>query len=764
MAYAQRRKVRSLISKADWARDQKNYEIAASLYGAALTLDSSLSAIHVQCGHMNKEVGRFALAETHYLHALALTPNDPDLHLQIGHFYKVVGRLGDAAWAYYCAAELKPGWPEPLGELCALYEADNTTFAMLKSRDSQYVVAESGPFGQVEFVTPSRWAVVGGSPIIRVRSSVEKALTIELFPLCGLRSKEILPAPTVKLNCEQDEIRNIYAATPSDWLDDGPHIIIVRAANGSPLALLAIVVEPFIEWRLSYQALVNEELVQFELDRADAEQFVREMLYQPQFLVAIEGSEEARIGETVASLKAQVYPHWMVRLFHGRAGADFLESSDFDFLIWLEEGDELRPNALFEFASAINAKPDADLHYADEDVRLPNGCAGSPFFKPDWSPDYLEVFNYIGRPACFRANIAQRSVGGEGYYDFVLRFCEYTSQIHHIRKVLCKVNRSPCERHDVNRDRLALMGRLGRTKRAGKILPLIGADFGWDIRIDLNRMPMISIILPTASRTIEYGDRAVELLPNVLSSISDRTNYSNLEVIVISNGDLKPEHKAKALALGCRLVNYEEPVFNISKKLNMGVREARGEFLVLLNDDIEIVTRSWIERMLEHFEKSHVGVVGAKLLYPSGMIQHAGVVINCGNPDHVVRCFPADQEGYFLSTCGVRNYVAVTGACMMTRRDIYLSVGGFSEDLAVSYNDIDFCQKVRAMGRSVVYAPQATLIHMESQSRTPTLDPKEAEIYQRRWASVDTVDPFYNEVGLTIQPPTFEVTFNGRYL
>jgi GT2 family glycosyltransferase len=250
----------------------------------------------------------------------------------------------------------------------------------------------------------------------------------------------------------------------------------------------------------------------------------------------------------------------------------------------------------------------------------------------------------------------------------------------------------------------------------------------------------------------------------VIRQIRDKSTYKNIEIIVVDNGDLSPTQVRMLAEAECKRITYSDPVFNIAKKLNLGVSIANGELLLLLNDDIEILTPSWIERLLEHFEKPHVGVVGAKLLYPNEQTQHVGVVQAFGNPDHVRRRFPRNDAGYFFSTCGVRNYSAVTGACMMTPASIYRDVGGYSDELAVSFNDVDFCMKVRLKGLWVVYTPSAELIHMESLSRVVSLDMGELEWFHQRWAAELVSDPFYNGGFLTVEPPTFVPCVNQRML
>ncbi|MES1180146.1 MAG: glycosyltransferase [Hyphomicrobium sp.] len=319
-------------------------------------------------------------------------------------------------------------------------------------------------------------------------------------------------------------------------------------------------------------------------------------------------------------------------------------------------------------------------------------------------------------------------------------------------------------RETTSRDIAALQGRLQRSGRAGIVTQgHDGFPSYYDIRLNLKHRPLVSIIIPTAGKTIRLGRREVDLITNCVSQISDHSSYKNLEIIVIDNGDLSPDQVSVLKQYGCKLKSYSGDI-NIPRKLNLGAANAAGEILLLMNDDIEIVNPSWIERMLEHFEKPHVGVVGAKLLYPSRQIQHAGVVHNFANPDHVRRHYPADDLGYFFSTSCARNYMAVTGACMMTRSDIFRQVGGYWEDLAVSYNDVDYCMKVRQLGFSCVYAPKAELIHMESQSREAFLDSSESHRYYEKWPQESVSDFFYNERMLAVVPPSFEPSVNPRVL
>jgi GT2 family glycosyltransferase len=264
----------------------------------------------------------------------------------------------------------------------------------------------------------------------------------------------------------------------------------------------------------------------------------------------------------------------------------------------------------------------------------------------------------------------------------------------------------------------------------------------------------VSLIIPTAGKIVDLNGRSVDLVGNCLNAIYERSQYKNLEIIVVDNGDLNSRQRTFLQEYGAKLISYRASAFNVAKKLNLGASVATGELFLLLNDDAEPLSSDWIERLVEHFEKPHVGVAGAKLLYADETTQHVGLILNNCNPDHVRRRKPRDDCGYFFSTAAVRNFIGVTGACMMTRASNYRNVGGYTEALAVSYSDAGF---------TVVYAPKAELIRLESLSNRSSLDVEEVKYFQKRWAHLVS-DPFYNELELTVASPTFEVRHNARIL
>jgi GT2 family glycosyltransferase len=524
--------------------------------------------------------------------------------------------------------------------------------------------------------------------------------------------------------------------------------------------------------KLSYRAWTQLEQMQLESAIKDITSNIDAMVHKPTFSVVVDTRQGgAGLQDTIQSICRQLYQLWDARVLRDPSASSLpndvralkeLSLSDIrgDFVIFMQSGQCLARNALYEFAVALNQRPDVELIYADQDSFNKWGNRCNPFHKPAWSPDYLETFNYIGFTACFRTSIARGCFDRAHVYDLVLRFTERATKVSHIPKILG---------HDVKRrglvhvtsaaavaqDIAALSQRLTRTGRRGVVCEHNMHKGCYEIRLDLKRSPLVSVVIPTAGKVVTVGQRSINLIENVIGQIRDKSTYKNIEIIVVDNGDLSPSQVRMIAKSGCRRITYSEPVFNIAKKLNLGVSIANGEFLLLLNDDIEILTTAWIERLLEQFEKPHVGVVGAKLLYPDGRTQHVGVVQPFGNPNHVRQGFPRDDAGYFFSTCGVRNYSAVTGAVMMTPTSLYRDVGGFTDELPVCFNDVDFCMKVRRKGLSVVYTPGAELIHMESLSRVVSLDMRELAWFHDRWAAELASDLFYNDRFLTVEPPTF---------
>jgi GT2 family glycosyltransferase len=516
-----------------------------------------------------------------------------------------------------------------------------------------------------------------------------------------------------------------------------------------------------------YQEHVAREQIQDILEQRELFQHIEVMTYRPRFIVWVDGGDAADGLRYIECCDGQIYPDWQIARSRQEV-VQLFQAADpvCSYLIWIAAGDRLSNKAIYACAAALNADPTADLVYFDEDEWHLEGPR-RPFYKPDWSPDYLEVMNYIGPAACFRLSPAVDLLSSaDSQYDFLLRFVERTDQIRHVRQVLMHRLAGPslpipAERTEA--DIRAIQGRLQRTGRSGTVLANISGFGSYDVRLKATSEPLVSIIIPTAGKVVEVDGRKIDLLVNCIDTILARSTFRNLEFIVIDNGDFDRARLGHIAPDRIKFTSFLETEFNVARKLNFGAKLASGELFLLLNDDIEPLADDWIERMMEHFQKPHVGVVGAKLLYPGLTTQHVGVVLNANNPDHVRRSASRDDTGYFFSSCSVRNYHAVTGAVMMTTRERYWEVGGYTEALAVCFNDVDFCLKVGERGYSIVYAPKAELIHFESQSRDPNLNLSELGYFKRRWASAVS-DAYYNELNLTVAPPTFEVRHNARLI
>lgn len=486
---------------------------------------------------------------------------------------------------------------------------------------------------------------------------------------------------------------------------------------------------------------------------------------RPSVTAIVVGPPGGDLADTVASLRAQTFPAHETLLVgpdgdapdpaRARTFADALSRAGGDYVLPLRAGDRLRPDALYALATAARRSPGLDLVYADEE----SGTGGRdplPFFKPAWSPDTLESYDYVGAPAFYRATVA-RGLPACDAYDLALRFTEAPRRIAHLPQVLCRRPGSAIDPVHADATGRALAGRLARTGRPGLAVPVEPgfAPHRLDVAVP-EPAPLVSIVIPTAGRDLAVGERRLDLVVDCVRGIRERSSYRAVEIVVVANPDLPPAKERALSGLGCRIARYGDPAVNIARKLNVGAALATGAFLILLNDDVEIITPDWIERLLAQAAKPHVGVVGAKLLYPDDTLQHVGVVTLHANPNHVRRGYPGADRGYALGSVAPRNYGAVTGACMMTRTETYRAVGGYDEAYPVHFNDVDYCFKVRAQGLSVVFEPECRLYHFESASRTADAHPEELARFQARWTGWLDDDPFYPNHAFATRPPAFE--------
>jgi GT2 family glycosyltransferase len=477
-------------------------------------------------------------------------------------------------------------------------------------------------------------------------------------------------------------------------------------------------------------------------------------------IVDARGSAPDMRAATLASLEDQVYPHWRVRWLESSADA-----ASFDATIAvcaLDAGDVLEPDALLSLAIELNAG--ADIVYTDEDVLDREGVARDPAFKPGWSPETVLTRDYVGRICAFRgtalagAGGLDAAHGAAMWYDALLRVSERSDRIAHAARVL--VHRRCGSRALPVADVEAAVRRA--LERRGERAELRATAAGLEVRFAVPADERVSVIIPTRDRA--------DLLERCLSSLFERTAHPNFDVVIVDNNSV--EAATHALferwreRVGDRFRVIADPApFNYSALNNRAVRETHAPYVVLLNNDTAVIEPEWMTSMLGQARRPAIGAVGALLLYEDGTIQHAGVVLGgvVSLAGHAFRF--ADPLGQhenarlMLDT----NYIAVTGACLMVARAKYLEVGGLDETLVVTYNDIDFCLKLRAAGYRNVMVPRARLYHYESKSRgrddtqaKVALAVDESERFRTRWAALARRDPFYNP-NLTIEAEDFSI-------
>jgi len=386
---------------------------------------------------------------------------------------------------------------------------------------------------------------------------------------------------------------------------------------------------------------------------------------------------------------------------------------------FLSGSDELTKDALFEVVNLLNLYPDADIIYSDE-AKKDQEALVNFFYKPNWSPDLFLSMNYLGNFLCIRTEMI-RNVGGflgkfedDIRYDLVLRIIEKTEKIHHIPNILyherVPKNSYPegfTADYSFELHKKALEEHIKRIGIQGEICDGI---FKGSFRVHRRILgqPKVSIIIPTKDKADE--------LKRCVESIESKTTYREFEIIIVDNASTEFELLQYLKSSRYKVIQYTGK-FNFSKINNLAAQHSKGEYFLFLNNDTQVISPWWLEAMLEHAQREEVGVVGAKLLYPDGLIQHAGVVLERNSIRHLHRFNGLFEHGYYGTADVIRNFNAVTGACLMVRKKVFKEVGGFEENLSTIYNDVDLCLRVRSRGYLVVYTPYALLYHHEGMSR-----------------------------------------------
>lgn len=435
--------------------------------------------------------------------------------------------------------------------------------------------------------------------------------------------------------------------------------------------------------------------------------------------------------------------------------------SEGEFIGLLDHDDLLAPNALYEVVKVLNENNLAEVVYTDEDkVTADLEEHFRPHFKPDFNLDLLRSNNYIchffvaSRDLIKRVGGFRPEFNGAQDYDLILRCTEQAKQIVHIPKILYhwRVHKASTADNPASKmyafdaGKRAIEEHLVRCRTKGTVQHTKDLGF-YRVKYEVCGEPLVSIIIPNKDQS--------EALKKCLDSIREKTSYRNYEIIIVENNSEEPETFAfykKIAGEKIKVVTWEGE-FNYSAINNFGVRHARGDYLLLLNNDVEIINGDWLTEMLSHCQRKEVGIVGAKLYYPDNTIQHAGIIIGIGGvAGSVFVGLPRAFSGYLHKASIQLDLSAVTAACMLVKRSVFEQVGGLEEKLKVAFNDVDFCLRVREKGYLVVYDPYAELYHYESKTRGAE-DTKEKirrfqteiEYMRSHWIGLlKKGDPYYN--------------------
>ena len=485
---------------------------------------------------------------------------------------------------------------------------------------------------------------------------------------------------------------------------------------------------------------------------------------QPSFVLVLNSGEAQAVRRTLESLKAQSFQHWKLWIeasnaslqsemkksiqSDSRIGVGPCEHLSEGFIARIDPGDVLVPDALFEMAEVIRAHPEVALLFSDEDVIDERGGLAHPSFRMGVNLELLLEHNGLGHLVFFKG--ALLAGAPEGPWETAWKCLRDLprSSLHHIARVLLH-RASTAKDEDTDRVRAAIIEHLAKASPQAR-LEMLGTD-RWRIHWPLpETLPKVSIIMPTRNR--------LDLVRVSVESLFRVTDYPNFELVIVNHASDEPDILAyfdeiQRLHPTTRIPKVEGP-FNWAKLNNIGVAESSGDVVLFLNNDVEITNPGWLREMVSQAVRPDVGAVGACLFFPEGSLQHAGVVLNlAGIAGHVFRRARLEADSIGGPSRFAREVTAVTGACMSIRKDLFLKAGGFDQErLPISYNDIDFCLRLRSLGYRNIYTPHASMIHHESVSRAELekqsarkdAATEEARVVLSNWPEEFKQDVFFN--------------------
>ncbi|MDX5297734.1 MAG: glycosyltransferase family 2 protein, partial [Gammaproteobacteria bacterium] len=417
---------------------------------------------------------------------------------------------------------------------------------------------------------------------------------------------------------------------------------------------------------------------------------------------------DGRLEATMASVQAQLYPPGQVRVVKDAQALGPLLGALSDWCVVVREGDLLAPHALYWIAEQIGKAPDVHMVYADHDYLSDTGERFDPQFKPDWSQELLRACDYLAGTFAFHAPRLKAPFSPDQppiscLHDLALRLSEATDARHiaHIPALLWHLSYTGHTAEGGGTASHPVRSHLHRLGIAAQVTELDARN--WCVRYALPaRLPSVTIIIPTRD--------GLPVLRPCVDSVLEKTRYPDFDVLIVDNGSVMPETLAYFSALRddarVQILRDERP-FNYSALNNGAVARARGELVCLLNNDTEVITPDWLSEMVANLMQPGVGVVGAKLYYSDGRVQHAGDVVGPGGcADHLHNGIAREDPGYMRRASLRQELSAVTAACLLTHRALYQRLGGLDEhNLPVAFNDVDYCLRVRATGVRIVWTP-----------------------------------------------------------
>jgi GT2 family glycosyltransferase len=577
-----------------------------------------------------------------------------------------------------------------------------------------------------------------------------------LYPVGELDKRLAAPArPPVLVPLRPPQVADPPAIFLSDSLSEDQRYALwdERRGPSNPEVVAAIGAEAA---RAGYQPLISVLMPVCDTEPWMLEAAIGSLLDQayPNWQLCLADDGSTRRG-TLAALEgaAERDPRVVLTSLQERSGISAATNAALglargDYVAFLDHDDLLKPHALAQVVRWLDADPSLDLLYSDEDKLDPAGRLTEARWKPDWSPNLLLCQNYVCHLLVVRRSLLEDLGGlrsafdGSQDYDLVLRISEVTDRIAHIPDVLYSWRQHESSAAAAGDHKpwawmaaqRALRDWLRRRERAGQ-----GGGWteegAWEdvhrVRFKLPGRPKVSVLISTRNGR--------GLLERCVNSVVERSTYDNFELVVVDNQSDDQATLEYLSAFPGRVVRFPHE-FNFARQVNLSVAAVETDALLFLNNDTEVRTADWIERLLEHAMRPEVGAVGPRLYLPNGDVQHEGIIVGAwrGHANSI------EWGNWWRMGDLLRDVSAVTGACMMTRPGVFWRLGGFDERLRVAYNDVDYCLRLHQAGYQVVYVPDAHLYHAEGSTRGRVEDPEDAPLFNERWRPRSSCDPYYN--------------------